>query len=109
MAPVGFSISARPEEAIRAFREDLAICRETGDRYGEGVTLENLALALQQVRRFEEAIDDLQAAAAIFQETGDQNDEARTLNALAAPHVAQAAVPARPSATTPDCCRARPA
>jgi Flp pilus assembly protein TadD len=39
--------------------------RETGDRHGEGRALNNLGLALLEVRRFEEAISAHQDAAAI--------------------------------------------
>ena len=35
----------RFEEAIGCYQEALAICRETGDRHGEGQTLNNLGLA----------------------------------------------------------------
>jgi hypothetical protein len=35
----------------------LAICRETGDRHGEGQTLTNLGTAYHGLRRFEEAVD----------------------------------------------------
>jgi len=62
----------RFDEAITAYEEDLAICRETGDRHGEGMTLGNLGLALQEVRRFDEAITAYQEALVIYRETGDQ-------------------------------------
>ncbi len=42
----------RFEEAIDAHTQDLAICRELGDRHGEGRALGNLGIALQEVRRF---------------------------------------------------------
>ncbi len=34
------------EEAITCFRQDIVICRETGDRYGAGQTLDNLGTSI---------------------------------------------------------------
>lgn len=48
----------------------LAIYRETGNRHGEGVALDNLGNALEEVRRFEEAITAHQEGLAIYRETG---------------------------------------
>ncbi|MET9339034.1 hypothetical protein [Nonomuraea sp. NPDC003804] len=42
-----------------------------GDRHGEGQALNNLGIALREVRRFEEAITAHQDAAVIFAEMGD--------------------------------------
>ncbi|MEV4892443.1 NB-ARC domain-containing protein, partial [Nonomuraea sp. NPDC055795] len=58
----------------------LACMREVGDRRGEGVALNNLGLALQEVRRFEEAIAAHEQAAAIFREVGDRRGEGSALN-----------------------------
>ena len=33
----------RFEEAIACYRQDIMICRDVGDRYGEGRNLDNLA------------------------------------------------------------------
>ena len=65
----------RFEEAITAYQDAAAIFRETGDRHGEGIALNNLGMALREVRRFEEAITAAQDAAAIFRETGDRHRE----------------------------------
>jgi tetratricopeptide (TPR) repeat protein len=69
-------------EAISALQDAAAIYRETGDRHGEGTALNNLGLALQEVRRFEEAISALQDAAVIFRETGDRHREGMALRNL---------------------------
>jgi tetratricopeptide (TPR) repeat protein len=54
--------------------------RTLDDRHWEGVALNNLGLALQDVRRFLEAIDAHGKAADIFRETGDQAREDDALN-----------------------------
>jgi hypothetical protein len=73
----------RLDEAIRAHEEAASIYRETGDRHGEGIALNNLGLAIPKVwPRTNEAIATLQRAAAIFQETGDRHAEGSTLNNL---------------------------
>jgi tetratricopeptide (TPR) repeat protein len=69
----------RLEEAITAFRQDLAICRQVSDRHGEGMTLDNLGVALRMVGRFDEVIAAHQEAAAIFRETGDRDLERQAL------------------------------
>ena len=72
----------RFEEAITACQDAAAIFRETGDRHGEGMALNNLGIALREVRRFEEAISAHQDAAAIFRETGDRHGEGMALGNL---------------------------
>ena len=56
----------RFEKAITAFQEDLASCRELGNRHGEAGTLNNLGLALQDAGRMEDTITAHQHAAAIY-------------------------------------------
>ena len=48
------------------------------------MALNNLGIALREVRRFEEAITAHQDAAAIFRETGDRHGEGMALNNLGA-------------------------
>jgi len=55
---------------------------ETGGRHNEGNALNNLGLALREVRRFEEAITANQDAAAIYRETGGRHREGGALNNL---------------------------
>ena len=53
-----------------------------GSRVSEAVALNNLGVALREVRRFEEAITACQDAAAIYRETGDRHSEGMALNNL---------------------------
>ena len=46
------------------------------------MALDNLGLALREVRRFEEAITACQDAAAIYRETGDRHGEGMALSNL---------------------------
>jgi tetratricopeptide (TPR) repeat protein len=66
----------------------LAISRDSahrlGNRAGEAAALNNLGLALRQVRRFEEAISACRDAAAICRETGDRHGEGQALDNLGA-------------------------
>ncbi|MEV6524942.1 tetratricopeptide repeat protein [Longispora sp. NPDC051575] len=52
------------------------------DRPGEAMALNNLGLALRQVRRFEEAITACEQAALIYREIGDRHSESTALNNL---------------------------
>ncbi len=81
----------RFEEAIAACQDAAAICRETGDRPGEGAALNNLGLVLREAGRFEEAIAAHQDAAAIYRETGDRRREGRALANLETARAAQQA------------------
>ena len=81
----------RFEEAITAHHAAAAIYRETGDRHGEGLALEGLGLALQEVRRFAEAATAYQDALAIYRETGDQYREGIALENLQGARIAQQA------------------
>ena len=78
-------------EAISAHQDAAAIFQETGDRHGEGMALNNLGLALQEVGRFGEAISAHQDAAAIFRETGDRHSESIALSNLESDRSGQAA------------------
>ncbi|MFD3843028.1 tetratricopeptide repeat protein, partial [Streptomyces sp. NPDC058642] len=60
----------------------LAICRELGDRHREGQTLNNLGIALREVRRFEKAIDANTQATTVFRELRDRHGEGAALNDL---------------------------
>jgi Tetratricopeptide repeat len=53
------------------------------------MALNNLGLALREVRRFEEAITAHQDAAAIYRETGDRHREGTALNNLELDRAAQ--------------------
>ena len=58
------------------------MCRETGDRYGEGQALNNLGNAYQELRRFEKAVGCHERALVICRETGDRCGEGQALNNL---------------------------
>ncbi|MET8861211.1 tetratricopeptide repeat protein, partial [Streptomyces sp. NPDC004579] len=60
----------------------LTVCRELGDRHGEGGALNNLGLVLRDVRRFEEAVDAHIQAATVFREFSDRHGEGQALNNL---------------------------
>ncbi|MEU8712809.1 tetratricopeptide repeat protein, partial [Streptomyces sp. NPDC048663] len=60
----------------------LAVFRERGARRGEGQALNNLGLALREVRRFEEAIDAHTQDLAICRELGDRHSESMALGNL---------------------------
>lgn len=60
----------------------LSTARELKDRQGEGISLGNIGLLLQDAQRFEDAMNALQGAAAIFRETGNRYGEAAALTNL---------------------------
>jgi hypothetical protein len=62
-----------------------------GDRHREGWALNNLGIALREVKRFEEAMTAHQEAAAIYRGTGDQHGEGAALNNLELDRAAQIA------------------
>ena len=78
------------DEAITAHQDAAAIYRETGDRHGEGGALNNLGVALVEVRQFDEAITAHQDAAAIYRETGDPHREDMAVNNLKRAQAAKA-------------------
>ncbi|MEU4567316.1 tetratricopeptide repeat protein [Micromonospora sp. NPDC023956] len=58
------------------------ICRQSGDRHGEGAAWNNLGSALRQVRRFDEALAAYTTARDIFRELGDRHGEGTAWNNL---------------------------
>jgi tetratricopeptide (TPR) repeat protein len=72
----------RFDEAIECFGRSLALHRETGQRWGEGLALASLGLAYFGLERFEEAADHHQRGLAIFREIGNRWLEALSLNNL---------------------------
>ncbi|WP_405428452.1 tetratricopeptide repeat protein [Streptomyces erythrochromogenes] len=60
----------------------LTVCREAGNRHGEGGALNNLGIALREVRRFEEAIDAHTQAITICRELGDRSGASTRLTNL---------------------------
>ena len=82
----------RFDEAITAHQQAAALSTELGDRNGEAAALDNLGVALQEVRRFDEAITAHQQAAALFTELGDRHGEAAALGNLGSRPAGGAAV-----------------
>jgi tetratricopeptide (TPR) repeat protein len=72
----------RFEEAITTGELAVKAARQSGNRHGEGMALNNLGLALREVRRFEEAIAAHELAAQIRRESGDRHNEGAALNNL---------------------------
>jgi tetratricopeptide (TPR) repeat protein len=66
--------------SITLMSRDAAVRKR--DQNSEAAALNNLGLALFEMRRFDEAITAHQDAAAILRETGSQNDEGMALNNL---------------------------
>jgi tetratricopeptide (TPR) repeat protein len=67
----------RFEEAIACYEQDIAICRETADRYGEGQTGENLAVAGRETGQPGRAAACWREAAAAMREVGELEEAAR--------------------------------
>ena len=74
----------RFDEQIAIATISLKVARRVGDRGNEGAALNNLGLALREVRRFDEAITVHQEALAICREIGDRHGEGPALNNLGA-------------------------
>lgn len=68
--------AGRHEDAVALHRQDLAICRELGNRHGEGQGQLGLGLTLLSAGALTGAGKAFAAAAAIFRETGDRRREA---------------------------------
>ncbi|WP_158224205.1 tetratricopeptide repeat protein [Micromonospora wenchangensis] len=59
-----------------------AICRQAGDRHGEGMALSNLGVALNEAGRSDEAVTAHTQAVELIGETGDRHDVGMALNNL---------------------------
>jgi hypothetical protein len=64
-------------EAVDCYQRDIVICRETGDRYGEGQTLGNLGYAYRELRQPGRAAECWREAAAAMRDAGDREAAAR--------------------------------
>jgi tetratricopeptide (TPR) repeat protein len=62
------------------FGQALAICREVGDRAGEGTTLNNLGRVYDDLGQKQQALDYYEQALAIRREVGDRAGEGTTLH-----------------------------
>jgi tetratricopeptide (TPR) repeat protein len=73
----------RLEETVGCYQQSLAIFRETGDRYDEGQTLDNLGNAYRELRQPDRAAECWREAAAAMHDAGD-HQAAERLEQLAA-------------------------
>ncbi|MET7636912.1 tetratricopeptide repeat protein [Streptomyces sp. NPDC005499] len=75
-----FNCRGYVDDSLTIATTALTVCRQLGDRRGQGAALKDRGNALHAVRRFEEAFDDLTAALATFRELGNRHGEADALN-----------------------------
>jgi tetratricopeptide (TPR) repeat protein len=68
--------------ALGQLRRALTTFRETGDRIGEGMTLNNLGSVYRRMGRYQEALDCYPPAITIAMETDDRDAEANARNCL---------------------------
>ena len=66
---------SEPHQAIEYHEKALSIAREIGDRRGEGITLWNMSLALDQLGQRAQAIECARAAINILEDIEDPNAE----------------------------------
>lgn len=67
-------------DALIHYERSLAICREIGNRSGEGFTLNGIAMIYKVWGRYDEALQALVKSLAIRREIGDRISEGTTLN-----------------------------
>ncbi len=79
---VYFDWRRRFDDQIATCTLGLAAAKKLGSHANEAAALNNLGLALRQVRRYNEAITAHQNAAAIYRETGDRHGDGMALNNL---------------------------
>ena len=77
-----FEMRRRFDDWLTTMTISRRTAQSLGDRHGEGDALNNLGIALREMRRFEEAMGACQAAGAIYRETGDRHGEGIALDNL---------------------------
>jgi tetratricopeptide (TPR) repeat protein len=82
----GTEYRRRGERAVEAHGDALALMRRAGDRPGEALALNNLALALAQVGQDEAALDRFEEALAILRELEDEQREGQVFANLGLMH-----------------------
>ncbi len=75
-----FNSLGKYEEALKYYQDSLEICKEVGDRQGEGATLNNIGLIYQFWGKYKEALKRYQESLEIRNEIGDRQGEGTTLN-----------------------------
>jgi DNA-binding SARP family transcriptional activator len=69
-------------EALEAAQRSVAIQRQIGNRYVEGLALGTVGCAYRELGRFDDAVAHFQQALAIFRDLGDLDSEADSLSDL---------------------------
>jgi tetratricopeptide (TPR) repeat protein len=78
-----YDSQGRWQEAITSYEQSLVICREYGDRMGEGQTLENIALLYSAQGATEKALEWERQALAVLQTTQDARAVAKARGLIA--------------------------
>ena len=73
-----------PRKPSATATRQLAIFRELGDRWGQGLALNTSARASMDLRRFEETVTTCRQALSVHREIGDRHGEVDALNTLSA-------------------------
>jgi tetratricopeptide (TPR) repeat protein len=77
-----YNNQGRWDDAVDAYEQSLAICRDLDDRRGEGQTLNNLGLVYDNQGRWDDAVDAYEQSLAICRDLDDRLGEGVTLNNL---------------------------
>jgi len=77
------------QTALPYLEQSLEICRQIGDRAGEGATLNNISQIFKAQGEYETALGYLKQSLDIFRQIGDRAGEATTLNNISAIYWAQ--------------------
>jgi tetratricopeptide (TPR) repeat protein len=75
-----FYQQAQYRDAIKQFQEALTCYRQSGDRSGEGICLNNIGVNYDSLGEYEEALEYYQQALVIDRDVGNQPEEATALN-----------------------------
>lgn len=70
------------EEALSYYEETLEICKKTGNKVGEGITLSGMGVVYLSLFRYEEALKYSQEALEISKAAGDKKAEGYILNSI---------------------------
>ncbi|MFQ6148169.1 tetratricopeptide repeat protein [Streptomyces seoulensis] len=79
---VALRLTARYDEALRAFGEALPLRRRLGDRRGEGLVLYNIGLVHRDLGELDQAAAVLRESIAVKEEAGDTRGVARGYSAI---------------------------
>jgi tetratricopeptide (TPR) repeat protein len=68
------------KEALELYEKALVICREIGEKKGEGTILDNIGLVYRNLGQYQKALDIFQQSLTIRKQVGDKAGEGTTLN-----------------------------